>query len=893
MESIVPHSDTREALLSALNSTAVGLSETEAEARLQSFGPNSLIAQKLAPIGLVFFRQFLNPLIYILIAAAVVSLLIGDSADAAFIIGVLLFNAGIGTAQEYGAQRSAAALSNIQTQMTRVQRDGEILEVDSASLVPGDVIWTTSGSKVPADIRLLSCQDLQVDESLLTGESEAVTKDATAILPTQVPLADRVNTMYSGTLVIRGRAQGVVVTTGSGTELGRIAKLATGKRTAKPPLLQRMERFTQTISIVMGVAVLILAAIGLLQNIPMQTVFLTAVALAVAAIPEGLPVALTVALAIGMRRMARRNVIVRRLVAVESLGSCTLIASDKTGTLTVNELTAREVVLASGTRVTFSGEGVDPTGSAHYPDPDLPHTTSHLTHLAEAAALCNEGFLDRRDGEWVAHGDAVDVALLVMARKQGVTRTELLSRHPQIGAVPYEPEQRYSASVHLIGGQPWAFVKGALETLLPMCSFMQGMEDKQAIDAPALEQQAQLLAGRGYRVLAVAAGPVTLADSHELNKDNLHELCLLGLVGLLDPPRPEAKVAIESCRGAGIRTIMITGDHPHTAAAIATQVGLIGPEHSEQSVITGAELHSAGDQLQELVQQHTVFARIEPQQKLEIVQALQAAGEYVAVTGDGANDAPALRAAHVGVAMGKRGTDIARETADMVVTDDNFASLVAGIEEGRVAYANVRKVVSLLLATGAAELVLVMLALAFALPLPLLPVQLLWLNLVTNGIQDVALAFEPGEGDELKRPPRAPQERIFNPLMIQRVLLSAVVIGTLSFGTFQWLLAHGYTLESARNLTLLLMVLFENVQVINSRSESRSAFLLNPLSNLLLLFGTLGAQLLHIAAMYTPGVRDVLHVEGISLLEWSALFGVAALQLLTVELHKLWRRRRA
>jgi P-type Ca2+ transporter type 2C len=482
----------------------------------------------------------------------------------------------------------------------------------------------------------------------------------------------------------------------------------------------------------------------------------------------------------------------------------------------------------------------------------------------------------------------VDVALLMFTHRLGLSQADELLRHPQLGAIPYESDFGYAASLHAHGDRRMVLVKGALERLLPMCDSMSGEQGGEPMDAAMLERQVVGMAEAGYRVLAFAHGEVDAdADDADFDRHALHGLTLLGMVGMIDPLRSEAAAAVAACHKAGIRACMITGDHPSTALAIACQIGMAD---DPSQVVDGAALRDAQakgeDELDRLVAGANVFARVEPGQKVDIVQALQRAGHFVAVTGDGANDAPALNASHVGVAMGKRGTDVARESADLVLSDDHFASIVAGIEEGRVAYRNIRKVIFLLISTGAAELVLFFLVLAFSLPLPLTAVQLLWLNLVTNGIQDVALAFEPREGNEMRQPPRRPSEPIFNRIMIERTVLSALVIGSLAFIAFRGLLAGGMDIESARNSTLLLMVLFENVHVFNSRSETRSVFYHNPLANPLLLFGTLAAQAVHIAAMYTPGLSTVLDVQPVSLAHWLQLLPVALLLLLVMEAHK-------
>ncbi len=888
-----PHARPAEEILAGLHGSPNGLSHVEAAARLQHYGRNALPVVEPPGIARVFLHQFTSPLIYVLVAAALVSLAIREWSDAGFICAVLLLNAIIGTTQEYSAQRAATALQQLVTTRSRVLREGDTHVRDAEELVPGDIVLLESGERVPADMRLLASHDLEVDESLLTGESIAVFKRVDEQPPVDSPLGDRINMAFAGTLVSRGRARGVVTSTALNTELGRIASVVLGKPPTKAPLLVRMERFTHRVAILIGVAALLMAGVALGRGMPLDEIFLLAVALAVSAIPEGLPVALTVALAISMRRMARRHVIVRRLLAVEALGSCTIIATDKTGTLTVNQLTARRIVFPGHEPWEVTGESLEPEGGilAQRGTP-LPEEDVLLSWLCQAAVLANEGFLAHRDHGWVQHGDAVDVALLVMAHKAGVTQAEAVNAMPEIATIPFESERLFSASLNQKDGGQHAFAKGALERLLPMCSTMAATGGPVALDRSEVERQAQALAIQGYRVMALAAGGIELGPHEVFSEEHLGQLTLIGLVGMIDPLRPEAKAAVTACRAAGIRVAMLTGDHPATAFAIAKELELVT---SLGEVVTGPELKQAEDTaaIDRLTGRAQVFARVEPQQKLDIVQSLQRNGHFVAVSGDGANDAPALRAAQVGVAMGRSGTDVARETADLIITDDNFASIVAGVEEGRIAYANVRKVIFLLISTGAAELVLFTLALLTGLPLPLLAVQLLWLNLVTNGIQDVALAFEPGEGDELRYPPRPPRESIFNRLMIERVVLSALVIGSVAFLLFQLLLERGFSLDEARNGTLMLMVLFENIHVFNSRSESLSTFRHNPMRNPLLLFGTAAAQLIHIGAMYTPWISDVLHIQPISPQHWLELLGLALTVLVVMELHKALRRRLA
>ena len=887
---LIAHAESAENVLDSLSSSHHGLSLEEAKQRLQQYGFNRLPKLKQAGVFRVFIHQFSSPLIYVLFAAAALSIVIKEWSDAGFIFAVLLINAIIGTVQEFSAQQAAAALQDLVRTCSRVLRASDSYEIQSEELVPGDIVVLESGDRVPADMRLLTENNLEIDESLLTGESLSITKNADVILDEETVLADRQNMVFAGSLVVRGRAHAVVVTTALLTELGNIAASVLGKSSGKAPLLVRMETFTHRVAIIVGVAATIMSVIAFMRGMPIDEVFLLAVALAVSAIPEGLPVALTVALAVGMRRMAKRNVIVQKLVAVEALGSCTYIATDKTGTLTVNQLTIKKIVLPNNDSWDVSGEGIEPEGDITNNNKELLiEEKKLLERLCQVAVLSNEGFLGKRDHGWTSHGDPMDVALLVLAHKAGFVKDDIKERYVETAMIPFESERQFAASLNKINATTtYTYVKGAYEKLLPMCSFMATINNDVSIDVGLIIKQAENLAAEGYRVLALVSGEI---KKEEFSDNQLKNLTFIGLVGIIDPLRSEAKDAVIACQQAGIVVAMVTGDHPVTAFAIARELGLA---NDQKQVVTGNELKQKSgniDEFDTLISTARVFARVEPTQKLNIVNSLQRNGHFVAATGDGANDAPALKAAEVGVAMGKYGTDVARESAELIITDDNFSSIVAGIEEGRVAYNNVRKVIFLLISTGAAEIVLFTLALLSGLPLPLLAVQLLWLNLVTNGIQDVALAFEPAEGNELKSPPRSPKEGIFNRIMIERVILSALVIGVVAFLVFQYLYGQGYGLDAARNGTLLLMVLFENIHVFNSRSETRSVFTHNPLRNHFLLFGTLAAQLIHIGAMYTPWISDVLRIHPVSLDYWFDMLLIAIIILIVMEAHKLLRRK--
>ncbi|GAB4367486.1 MAG: HAD-IC family P-type ATPase [Elainellaceae cyanobacterium] len=871
------HAICTEDLFSTLHANANGLSEIEAQLRLEQVGANCL-PQPSPPSGWqILLRQFCSPLIYILGLAAVVSGIMGDFKDAGFIVAVLVINAGIGGYQEWQAERSSRALQQLLKIRAAVMRDGEVREVDAEAVVPGDVVWLESGNRIPADLRLIRTHNLEVDESLLTGESLTVLKHAGWLGDSSTPLADRQNMVYAGSIVVRGRGRGIVVATGTATAVGQLALDVMTAVGGKPPLLKRMERFSQVIAVAVLIAAVGIALLGIFKHgYSVADMFMFGVALAVSAIPEGLPVALTVALAIATHRMAQRGVIVRRLPAVEGLGSCTLIASDKTGTLTCNELTVRSICLPNGDEFEVTGEGYAPIGQVYFQGQAITPDHHGLDALARAAVLCNEADLHHHNHNWGWRGDPTDIALLSMAHKLSWNRETTLNRYPQVNEIPFEPEHKFAATYHAIDGQVQVFVKGAPERVLLMCDL--------SPEVPSPEAIAQHLAEQGYRVLAFAEGtaPAHL-DATVVPPEPAH-LHFLGFVGMIDPLRAGVRDAIATCHAAGIAVWMVTGDHPSTALTIARDLGLA---IDGSQVVTGSNvLEQSPTDLPRLIQRTCVFARIAPDQKLQLVNAARESGHFVAVTGDGVNDAPALRAANVGVAMGKAGTDVAREAAELVISDDNFATIVAGVEEGRIAYDNIRKVIYLLISTGAAEIVLIGLAVAQGLPLPLLPVQLLWLNLVTNGIQDVALAFEPGEGDALRRRPRSPREPIFNRLMIERTVIAAAVIGGVSFGAFQWLLNAGWSIPAARNALLLLMVLFEIVQIGNSRSEVKSVFALSPLRNPILLMGTVIAFSLHGVMMHLPLGQTLLSTAPVSLETWSILIALSLTVIGAIELHK-------
>lgn len=876
--------------------TREGLNATEVQNRQRAFGPNRLPVKPPPSVCTIFLHQFLSPLIYILLVAAVISLIIGDNTDAAFIFAILFLNATLGGFQEWKAEQSAAALQTLLKVYAHVRRNGNEQEVPSEELVPGDICLLESGNRVPADLRLLDFKNLAIDESLLTGESLAVAKSSTTSTDTKAPISDRTNMAYGGSTVMVGRGVGVVVATGLHTEVATIAKTVAETAETKPPLVVRMDQFARYISVAVVGACGLLAVVVVSRGIPLTEVFFMAVALVVSAIPEGLPVAMTVALSVGTYRMAKRHVIVRKLTAVEGLGSCTYIASDKTGTLTVNQQTVKKIVLPSGDYFSVTGEGYTGDGEV-LPETDdniSPGAMTQLRRLGAAGVLCNEAQLTCEKGEWKRHGDAVDIALLALGYKLALTPPSLRKSVNVLGSIPYESERKFAALFYEERWDNRVAVKGAVEEILSRCNAMIVEEGQVPVDKDMIEKEAIMLANQGYRVLALAEG-ILLPQQGEclFEEHNLPALTLVGLIGTIDPLRPEVKDAVNECRNAGVHVAMVTGDHPATALSIARDCGIA---ESNDEVATGRQLEELGSsdvpQFIDLVKRVRVFARVTPLQKYQIIEALVKLGHFVAVTGDGVNDAPALKKAHLGVAMGS-GTDVAKDSSAMIVTDDKFTSIVAGIEEGRFAYDNVRKVIALLISCGAAEILLFTVSVFVGLPLPLTAVQLLWLNLITNGPQDVALAFEAGESDAMSRKPRKPTEGIFDSMMIHQTLVSGLAMGVVAFAAWYWWLSMGVEEAQARNLLLLLMVFLENVHVFNCRSERRSAFKIPLSNNWILILGVLAAQGIHILAMYVPMTQSVLKVAPVSLEEWGTLLLLASTILITMEIFKIVKMRTA
>jgi Ca2+-transporting ATPase len=868
-----------------LGTGPLGLTEEEAQLRSTILGPNSLPGPERSLPVVLFLRQFTSPLALILIAASGVSLAAGDWVDSAVIGVVLLLNASLGFVQEYRAERSVRALLELAAPRARVIRDGREQEIAGTQLVPGDLVVVESGARIPGDIRLRTATALLIDESALTGESVGVTKSL-APLPPDTVMADRVNLLFAGTMCRSGRGRGYVIAIGRETALGALATAVRQEHRAEPPLHNEMAKLGRVVGLVALGAAGLAFGLGIITGQAPATMFIVAVALAVSSVPEGLPIASTITLALGVRRMAGHKAVVRRLASVETLGSTTVIGTDKTGTLTQNKMTV-EAIWAGGQYYAPAEAPLD--GATGLSAPTLTHHLALRSTLV-TGILTSEAEVYQAGARDESRGDPTEVALLLVARTVGLEPEIVRAEAVEEARVPFEPDLRYSATVHRTGGRRLLLVKGAPERVIAMTTPSPDSHAEHKRQA-TLQGVVSHLADRGLRVLAMAHRELPEDADPEEAVNHPGQLTLAGFQGMADPPRKEVPAAIARCQRAGIRVVMVTGDHAGTARTIAKRVGILG---EGGMVVTGQELEAmAPAQLETVVGSAAVFARVGPEQKLAIVHSLKRRGEIVAITGDGVNDAPALKAASIGVAMGQSGTDAAREAADIVLTDDNFVSIAAAVEEGRVTFANIRKVTLFLLSTNAAEVLALLAALALGWPLPLIAIQLLWLNLVSEGIQHVALAFEPGEGHVMQRHPRRPKSGILTPELWRRLLLAAVVQAAGTLALFRHELLSGASLLTAQTVALTTMVLFQTFQIGNCRSEHRSAFAVSPFSNPFLVLAAGAALLLHIVALYLPLTQRVLGVAPLSLGAWARMAAVAFSVIIAVELDKRVHRKRS
>jgi len=883
------HALAAEQALAAQGSRADGLEPAEAARRLAQHGPNRLTPPKKRGPLLRFLLQFHNVLIYVLLAAAAVTALLAHWVDTSVIVGVVVINAFIGFIQEGKAEQAMEAIRRMLSPEATVLRGGKRLVVAAETLVPGDIVLLASGDKVPADLRLLQEKNLRIEEAALTGESTAVEKDV-APVATQAVLGDRYCMAYSGTLVVYGQGHGVVVATADRTELGRISAMLQEVKSLTTPLLRQMESFGRWLT---G-AIMLLAALTflfgwLVHHFDLGDMFLAAVSMAVAAIPEGLPAVLTITLALGVQRMAGRNAIVRRLPAVEALGSVTTICTDKTGTLTKNEMTVQRVITAAQV-FDVSGSGYAPLGgfSLEGRATELP---PEALDLLRAGLLCNDAQLLERDGQWQIAGDPTEGALIPLALKAGLDARQEHGALPRTDHIPFESEHRFMATLHHDrSGHAFIFVKGAVEQVLAMCHLHRAAGEDVPIDRAYWHAQMAATGALGQRVLALAM-KITDREQRELSSADMQGgYTLLGLVGISDPPREEAIAAVRSCRAAGIRVKMITGDHADTARAIAAQIGI-----GSGLVMTGAELDALDEQaLRQVVREADVFARASPEHKLRLVKALQANGEIVAMTGDGVNDAPALKRADIGVAMGLKGTEVAKEAAEMVLADDNFATIAHAVEEGRTVYDNIKKAIVFIMPTNGGEAAIVLLAILFGMALPLTPVQILWVNMVTAVTLALALSFERTEPDVMQHAPRAAAEPILSGFMVWRIGFVSALLALGTVALFLWELDRGESLATARTMAVNALVMGEMAYLFNCR------YLLGPVRNwrdfsgnpyVLLTIAVL--VVIQLAFTYLPFMQKLFGVVALDATAWGRILLFGMLLFVAVEAEKLWLRRHA
>lgn len=920
-EQALHHLPGHEVVLLLETDVAKGLSSDQAAQRQERFGPNVLPKFRRHGHLLRFLFQFHHPLIYILLAATAITAWLGEWVDAGVIFAVVFVNAIVGFIQESRAEAALDALVSMLKTEATVRRDGQKIKIPSADIVPGDVALLESGDKVPADLRLIGIRELRIDESALTGESVPVEKSE-HVLPLETVVADRKNMAFSGTLVTYGQGTGVVVGTGAATELGRIHQLIGETTKIATPLTKKLAAFSKVLTVAILALAALTLALGILRGQPAAEIFMAAVALAVGAIPEGLPAAVTITLAIGVGRMAKRHAMIRKLPAVETLGSTTVICSDKTGTLTKNEMTV-QALLAGGRTFDVDGAGYEPSGEIRDKSSGLKLLSSELfrqemalrsdssegrTHgtepirlpmlheLLTAGVLCNDAQLVERDGRWMIIGDPTEGALLVAARKAGIESSHLSETFPRVDAIPFESERQFMATLHKTDGGPGTviYVKGAVEKLLRLCDQML-MEDgsEQTLHAQEVLDYVNAFAERGLRVLAFARKPVPDGMDKLTERDVDGGLKFLGLQAMMDPPRPEAVSAVRACQSAGIAVKMITGDHALTARAIARQIGLDGRKHREDGelvAVTGQELAAtAREELAEVAHRTAVFARVSPEQKLRLVDALQAREHVAAMTGDGVNDAPALKQADIGVAMGRGGTEVAKEAADMVLTDDNFASIEAAVEEGRCVFDNLTKFIVWTLPTNMGEGLVLLTAIALGAVLPILPVQILWINMTTAVGLGLMLAFEPKEPRLMQRPPRDPDQPILTGVLIGRILLVSLLMLAGAYGVFLWELQRTESVAAARTAAVNVFVMVEVFYLFNCRSLEHSMFRIGVFSNRWIIWGVsamVGVQLL---LTYAPAMNRLFHTTSIDGAAWGLVITTAGMVYLIVGIEK-WLR---
>lgn len=870
------HSTEKEEVLEILKSSELGLDEKEVKLRQEKYGKNELPKGKTPSLLKIFIEQLLDPIVLLLVVAMIFSILIKENIDAIAIAFIILVDLILGTFQEWKADKNVEALTKLIEIRTKTLRSGKEIEVYSSNLVPGDIVLLSSGDKISADLRLIEVNNLTIDESVLTGESTSVSKTSSTINK-DVILAERKNMAYAGTSVLSGRGIGIVTATGLNTELGEIVKKVNTTKETKSPLTIRMENFSKQITFLIVAIAIIITIVLYSKGTSGSEIFLSVIALSVSAMPEGLPLALTMALTIGSNRMSKNNVIVKKLNSVESLGSCTVIATDKTGTLTVNEQTAKKIVLPDNSIFDIEGTGYNDKGkiisleNANIED---------AKYISKLGVLNNEASLKKVKDDYEYFGDSIDIAFLALGQKLqiNIDDIEITNR------INYESENKYSAVFYKENGKNYCTVKGSLEKVLEFCTTMKVNNKNKKLDIEKIKKQHEDLASSGYRVIALASG--------KTKSEKPEHLTFEGLVAFIDPIREEVTQSINDCKKAGIKVIMITGDHPLTAYSIAKDLGLV---ENYNEVTSGKELdeyfQKGKKEFDKFVKSKKIFTRVTPLNKLEIVESYKRQGEFVAVTGDGVNDAPAIKSANIGIAMGS-GTDVAKETSSMIILDDNFDSIVLGIKEGRNAYSNIRKVSYMLLSCGVAEVLFFLLAIILDMPMPLVAIQLLWLNIVTDGLQDFALSFEKSEENIMKESPRNPKETLFNKELFSEVLISGLSIGIIVFIVWTYLINKlDMPVNIARGYIVTLMVFIQNMHVLNCRSEKSSILKVPIKSNPLIIFSIVSAIFLQVLFSEVPFLSKFLQTTSIPITHMLILFAISTTIIFIMEIYKYIKRK--
>ena len=855
-------------LFTKFRSSLSGLSLREVTKRINKYGYNELPTNKRKSILEIFIGGLIDSIVLLLIVAIIASFLVGEYLDGFAIMFIVLVDLILGTIQEKKASNTAESLSNLIKEKVKVIRNGKESFIDATEVTLGDIVLFTSGDKVSADTRILSSHNFTIDESTLTGESLPVEKNSSVLKNKNISINEQTNMLFAGTSVVTGRATGIVVNIGLSTEIGKIANTINETKEEKSPLTIRVEKFSKQMSILIIIIAIIIAILLFIKGFSLNEILLSVIALSVSAMPEGLPLALTMALTIASRNMAKNKVVVKKLHSVESLGSCTVIASDKTGTLTVNEQTAKKILLPNNNEYIISGTGYNTSGEI------IGNNLKLAKEVAILGQINNEA--EFSDGKLL--GDSIDLAFLVLGKKAKININDI----EIIDSIPYESASKYSAVFYKKNNETYCTIKGSLEVVESFCNSINLVK---TFDKQRLEKQNEYLAGDGYRVIALANGRIDEKESY--SEKDIKDLAFMGMVGFIDPIRKEAPAAIKKCRRAGIKVLMITGDHPLTAYKIAKDLKLVS---DYSSVTTGDEvdkyLKKSEKDFDKFVMSKIIYTRVTPLQKLKIIESLKRQGEFVAVTGDGVNDAPALKAANIGIAMGS-GTDIAKETANMIVMDDNFTSIVEGVEDGRVAYANIRKIIYFLISCGLAEVLFFLLSVLFNMPVPLVAIQLLWLNVVTDGLQDFALSFEKAEKGIMKEKPISPQTSLFDKDLTEEILISGISIGLIVFGLWFYLIKIiNMNVSIARGYIVALMIIIQNIHAINCRSERNSALTIPVESNTTFIFSIIFSVIIGIAILEIDFLNSFLKTSFIPYNQLLLLFCLGMIIFVIMELYK-------